>query len=110
MALRKLAYKLQLWPRPLCCVGGRGMNVCGHWCNVMMLTAENEVLGQRNSLVLNFSTTNLMQDSLLLKKGLCGERPATVQVAARPGIAIIRSVDKQFTTINLYLLETYLTL
>jgi hypothetical protein len=49
-----------------------------------------------------------MQDGLLLKEGLRGERLATVQVAARPGIAIIRSVDKQFTTINLYLLETCL--
>jgi hypothetical protein len=74
----------------------------------MMLTAENGVLGQRNSLVLNFSTTNLMQYCLLLKESLSRERSATVQVAARLGIAIIRSVDKQFTTTNLYLLETYL--
>jgi hypothetical protein len=65
-------------PRPVCGVGGRGMNVCGHCGNVMILTGENGVLGQRNSLVLNFSTTNLMQVSLVLKEGLRSERPATV--------------------------------
>jgi len=54
------------------------MNAYGNLCNIMMLKSENGVLGQRNSLVLIFSTTNLMQVSLILKEGLGGERPATV--------------------------------
>jgi hypothetical protein len=81
------------------------MNVYGQWSNVMMLTCENGVLGQRNTLVLNFPATNLMQGSLKLEEIFRSERLATVGVAVRSGSTLIRRFDQQFTFVKSYLLE-----